>query len=73
LEVISDDVTVLTKSYKGDDIIVLNSTQFKNGQSYLFNAKIDGDLLKNEIFPIQFDVEVTKWADDTTVDTDIMK
>ena len=76
LDVLADGVTVLTKSYKvnGTGVeapIALKGAEYKNGKSYLFNANISGDLLKNEIFPIQFDVKVTDWAGDTTVDDDI--
>lgn len=80
LEVLADNVTVLNKSYvlnpdvnvkNQDAAIELNGFDYKNGNSYLFNANISGDLLKDEIFPIQFDVKVTGWDDDTTVDDDI--
>ena len=76
LDVLADGVTVLSKSYKvnGEDAeapIALKGAEYANGKSYLFNANISGDLLKNEIFPIQFDVKVTDWAADTTVDEDI--
>ena len=76
LDVLADGVTVLSKSYKvnGTGVeapVALNGATYANGKSYLFNANISGDLLKNEIFPIQFDVKVTDWAADTTVDKDI--
>lgn len=77
LDVLADGVTVLSKSYKVDGTgveapVALKGAAYANGKSYLFNANISGDLLKNEIFPIQFDVKVTNWAADTTVDGDIM-
>ena len=76
LDVLADGVTVLSKSYKVDGTgveapVALKGAEYANGKSYLFNANISGDLLKNEIFPIQFDVKVTDWAADTTVDDDI--
>ena len=76
LEVLADGVTVLRKSYKvdGEDeeaAVALKGFDYVNGNSYLFNANISGDLLKEEIFPIQFEVTVTDWDDDTTVDEDI--
>ncbi len=77
LDVLADGVTVLSKSYKvgGTGVeapVALKGATYANGKSYLFNANISGNLLKNEIFPIQFDVKVTDWAADTTVDGDIM-
>lgn len=71
LVVKADNVTVLTKSYTVDvdtndknDAVGLKAVDYKNGKSYLFSATIDGDLLNEEIFPINFDVQVTDWAAD---------
>ena len=77
LAVLADGVTVLTKSYtiNGSGVgaaVPLKGVDYKNGNSYLFNANISGDLLSEEIYPIQFNVVVTPWpTEDTVVDNDI--
>lgn len=71
LVVKADGVTVLTKSYtvavyenENNDAVGLKAVDYKNGKSYLFSATINGNLLQEEIFPINFDVKVTDWAAD---------
>ena len=72
LVVKADGVTVLTKKYtvdnnrgtNDDPAVELNAVNYENGKSYLFSATINGDLLKEDIYPIQFDVKVTDWASD---------
>ena len=72
LVVKADGVTVLTKKYtvdnnrgtNDDPAVGLNAVNYENGKSYLFSATINGDLLKEDIYPIQFDVKVTDWASD---------
>lgn len=77
LDVYADNVLVLTKTYTVNnpaehcEAVGLKQFKYENGRSYLFNAKINGNLLKEEIYPIQFDVKVTPWATDYTVDDDI--
>lgn len=77
LDVYADNVLVLTKTYTVDnpaehcEAVGLKEFKYENGRSYLFNAKINGNLLKEEIYPIQFDVKVTPWATDYTIDDDI--
>ena len=67
----ADGVTVLTKSYtvavdenENNDAVGLKAVNYQNGKSYLFSATINGNLLQEEIFPINFDVKVTGWAAD---------
>ena len=71
LVVKADNVTVLSKSYTMDvdddpnnDAVGLKAVEYENGKSYLFSATINGNLLNEEIFPINFDVTVTDWAAD---------
>ena len=72
LVVKADGVTVLTKRYtvdnnrgtNDDPAVGLKAVNYENGKSYLFSATINGDLLKEDIYPIQFDVNVTDWASD---------
>lgn len=51
--------------------VVLNSTEFKNGQSYVFNAKVNENVLTNDLHPITFTVNVEPWANDFVADDDI--
>ena len=68
LVVKADGQTVLTKSYKD---VSLANTAFVNGKGYVFNANISGDLLEEELHPIQFTVKVTEWVDNDPVDINL--